>query len=977
MSIVRRVKKAIFGYDIFISYSRRDSLDYAYAIASSLMKHGYECYIDQLSSISPGKELPTNIRKALGQATAFILVGSEGAQVSEPIENEIKLFLQENRNKPIIPVTIGGAINSDARWFYAVEGLALIDDTLDNLRSGAPAQDVIDRIINAMHFTRKSTRLRYLSVTIACLSLVLIGFAWFASTKAAMALKSQGIAERKKLMADSLSKAAEARAVKADAKASAALTRQQAADKARDTALTEKIKAENLSRLAKAEALKSGRLSHSNFLAMNASRASGYDPTLSYNLAKVAYYTAPDNVDSYSAIYSSIRGAPFYKARFYLKGVEDFDYSPDGRTIAIIGGEDGHTFLIFYDRASGRQKTVKLSNKGLFNRLKVDYSADGSLLNASIPEAVLLNADGSLAPTGSGKHLADSKKAGDQPNKKLHGNLALSSKNNLILLTDKVASSDYRTRDKYSPTVLKGHYGNKINQLKFSPDGEEIASLGDDNYFILWNNKLPAENKISDFTDMKADINSPALIAYDFKKVIVKDIATGRQSEFSGLGDVDDAGFLTNGVPYIIKNNIILILDKGSWKKYGFGEKITSVTNADKKPYSLILGDHSAGILWKDRNSINIIKSGSQIDRTEISPDGNHIAITFGRDSVAVYNLNGTMVLPVLKAVTSVAFTPESDHIVITKNSGGGLAHDGKGGTVITIDNKSVVSLFTLTGKKIWTYRDTVPQQITFNGDWQHAMTTNMLGKMVYWDIPNDRPLFKNNQGMLSFSSMFTKDKRYFLTFGVLDVEEGVTETLGAMFSLGLSGKADLAQIPQLWDIKTNRSFQFKGKDIRIADAKISPNEKFIITYDFDRNITIWDIETQKPLELTGHYKKIMKVDISRDGKWILTFSEDGTVRLWDFHGNEIYNFDDLEKAPDEVGFADNSNYIYIKNKATHGLRWHSGETKEEEAKGDQNGQVIIKTINPELLIRQVDVQKQLGTVWQMDNDLKVKYKLK
>jgi WD40 repeat protein len=166
MYIPSKSKSIIFGYDIFISYSRKDSLDYAYTIAQYFMKKGYECYIDQLSSITPGRELPPNIKDAVKRSTAFVLIGSEGAQTSEAIEKEIQLFLENNRNKPLIPITVAGAINENARWYEKIAGLALIDDTGENLKVGTPAQDVLDRIENALRFTKKSTRLRYVSLAV-------------------------------------------------------------------------------------------------------------------------------------------------------------------------------------------------------------------------------------------------------------------------------------------------------------------------------------------------------------------------------------------------------------------------------------------------------------------------------------------------------------------------------------------------------------------------------------------------------------------------------------------------------------------------------------------------------------------------------------------------------------------------------------------------------------------------------------------
>jgi hypothetical protein len=176
MTFNNKIKKAIFGYDIFISYSRMDGLDYAYAVAQYFMKKGYECYIDQLTSVMPGKELPPNIKDAVKRSTAFVLIGSDGTHLSEPIANEIDLFLNDNKNKPLIPITIEGSINTNATWYNKILGLPLIEETKQNLQNAVPAADVLNRIENSLTFKKKSKKLRQTSISILIIGILLSGF---------------------------------------------------------------------------------------------------------------------------------------------------------------------------------------------------------------------------------------------------------------------------------------------------------------------------------------------------------------------------------------------------------------------------------------------------------------------------------------------------------------------------------------------------------------------------------------------------------------------------------------------------------------------------------------------------------------------------------------------------------------------------------------------------------------------------------
>ena len=224
-----KIYRAIFGYDIFISYSRIDSLDYAYSIAQYFLKKRYECYIDQLSSSTPGKELPENIQDAVKNSTSFILIGSIGAQASISIKDEINLFLLKNKNQPLIPITIENAISKDCIWFFEIDGLALIDDTAENLKKGSPSNDVLSRIESALKFTKKGKRLRVIAISI------LVGV---------LAIVSGGIVYTSKTINEANSKVSKAELKESDANVKT------------NIANLQKIHADSLATIAKIEAVK-------------------------------------------------------------------------------------------------------------------------------------------------------------------------------------------------------------------------------------------------------------------------------------------------------------------------------------------------------------------------------------------------------------------------------------------------------------------------------------------------------------------------------------------------------------------------------------------------------------------------------------------------------------------------------------------------------------------------------------------------
>lgn len=184
------IGKTLFGYDIFISYSRRDSVDYALQLAQMLIEKGYTCYLDQLSSNTPGQELPVPIKHSLRRCTAFVIIGSEGAKKSEAITEEVKTFLSQNKQQPVIPVNVNGAIYT-ADWFKDIEGLAMVDESADQFALKKPSEEVISRISNACTFTKKNSRLRNISTVSGVAALCIIGIAVYFLLQASTARKEK------------------------------------------------------------------------------------------------------------------------------------------------------------------------------------------------------------------------------------------------------------------------------------------------------------------------------------------------------------------------------------------------------------------------------------------------------------------------------------------------------------------------------------------------------------------------------------------------------------------------------------------------------------------------------------------------------------------------------------------------------------------------------------------------------------------
>lgn len=189
-STFEKIRRFLFGNDVFISYSRVDST-YALTLANELTKKGLSCFLDQWGT-PPGEQLPQELIKNIKDCSTMVLVGSKHAAESENVGLEVKEFLETRR--PIIPITFvadryltdtaedfnpqnlkGTLENSD--WYDLIKGIAKTTDTLSALNNKKPSENVIIRVFNAAQFRSRSRRLRktFFATLAGILILLLVG----------------------------------------------------------------------------------------------------------------------------------------------------------------------------------------------------------------------------------------------------------------------------------------------------------------------------------------------------------------------------------------------------------------------------------------------------------------------------------------------------------------------------------------------------------------------------------------------------------------------------------------------------------------------------------------------------------------------------------------------------------------------------------------------------------------------------------
>ncbi|RMA66572.1 toll/interleukin-1 receptor domain-containing protein [Ulvibacter antarcticus] len=158
----------IRGNDIFISYSRADSLDYALALANQLSTKQYFCFLDQFHN-HPGEKIPKSLMDALKSCSAMVIILSPKAFRSKAMLQEVIEF--KNTNRLIIPIKIDH-IEELGVYFETLKGLAITSEKIDAWEDSEPSKKIIDRIIGSFVYRKRIKVLRNAGATVMAIIIV-------------------------------------------------------------------------------------------------------------------------------------------------------------------------------------------------------------------------------------------------------------------------------------------------------------------------------------------------------------------------------------------------------------------------------------------------------------------------------------------------------------------------------------------------------------------------------------------------------------------------------------------------------------------------------------------------------------------------------------------------------------------------------------------------------------------------------------
>jgi hypothetical protein len=163
--------RRLFGFDVFVSYTRSDGLTYAVSLVDELQARGLTCWLDQHDMMA-GSSLASQVRSAVNSSRILVVVATHAAMRSKYVQVEVEAFAR--RGRPVVPIMFDGGIEtipSDSSLGELLRGNVWLNESRDALADG-PSPSSIEQIIRSVRLISASSRLRLVVAIIAATAIL-------------------------------------------------------------------------------------------------------------------------------------------------------------------------------------------------------------------------------------------------------------------------------------------------------------------------------------------------------------------------------------------------------------------------------------------------------------------------------------------------------------------------------------------------------------------------------------------------------------------------------------------------------------------------------------------------------------------------------------------------------------------------------------------------------------------------------------
>jgi hypothetical protein len=147
----------LFGYDLFISFALgplpRGTHSYASDLARRLRERDFTVFFSE-DEASPGEQLDRTLLKALHHSRALVAIVNRST-LEDPrwIRKEVEEFTKRHPGRPVIPISVGGALQDPTladqarRWLnFQDKDRIWLDEAEDAVAQGIASEALVERL---------------------------------------------------------------------------------------------------------------------------------------------------------------------------------------------------------------------------------------------------------------------------------------------------------------------------------------------------------------------------------------------------------------------------------------------------------------------------------------------------------------------------------------------------------------------------------------------------------------------------------------------------------------------------------------------------------------------------------------------------------------------------------------------------------------------------------------------------------------
>ena len=159
----------LFGYDMFISFALgpppRGTQSYGSDLARRLRERDFTVFFSE-DEAAPGSPLTSTLRSALHRSRVLVVIANRGT-LTEPrwVRTEIEEFRRRHPRRPIIPISVGGALqdadlSAQTEAWLGHRQTIWLDETSEAVDRGIASDGLVDRLVLAPGQVRSNVRWR-------------------------------------------------------------------------------------------------------------------------------------------------------------------------------------------------------------------------------------------------------------------------------------------------------------------------------------------------------------------------------------------------------------------------------------------------------------------------------------------------------------------------------------------------------------------------------------------------------------------------------------------------------------------------------------------------------------------------------------------------------------------------------------------------------------------------------------------------